>query len=97
MLAQLLIQFQKPIVVEQALAINGSRPLIDDIMSHLSNASIVDAHRTVRDADENQNTIHSANLFAPDYSIGMCMALSRPIMAIGACIVISNLIHSHLF
>lgn len=78
-LAQLLIQFQKPIVVEHALAVNGSRPLINDTLSTspLSNDSIV--HRSTRalggqlSFDESDNSIRSANLFAPDYSIGMCL------------------------
>lgn len=79
-LAQLLIQFQKPIVVtENALAVNGSRPLLmTDTASQLSNDSTVGtaAHRSARavdgpfSIDENENSIHSANLFAPDYSIG---------------------------
>lgn len=82
-LAQLLIQFQKPIVVaEHALAVNGSHPLLmTDTTSQLSNDSNVAAaaHRSVRavdepfSIDEKENSIHSANLFAPDYSIGTCL------------------------
>lgn len=77
-LAQLLIQFQKPIVVEQALAVNGSRPfVIDDALPQLSNDS-TDGHRSARaidglfSIDDSENPIHSANLFAPDYSLGRC-------------------------
>lgn len=75
MLAQLLIQFQKPIVIEHALAVNGSRPLINDTHTQLNNDSTT-VHRSIRAIDEafrfdnNENSIQSANLFAPDYSFG---------------------------
>lgn len=84
-LAQLLIQFQKPIVVEHALAVNGSRSIINDTVPQLVNNSV---HRSVRalggtfSFEEFDNSIRSANLFAPDYSIGRCAYRDCPFASI---------------
>lgn len=91
MLAQLLIQFQKPIVVEHALAVNGSRPLINDTHAQLNNDSAA-VHRSTRAIDgafkfdENENSIQSANLFAQDYSFGKWRRWRRKCMCVAIVI-----------
>lgn len=45
---------------------------INDTLLPLLNQSDVAVHRSIR-AIESENSIHSANLFAPDYVVGMCL------------------------
>lgn len=45
---------------------------INDTLLSMLNQSDVAVHRSIR-AIETDNSIHSANLFAPDYVVGMCL------------------------